>query len=194
MRRARPPVGLQRTVLQDPQSTTVRAFFTTSPLSVFSCLLSSLLSVVFGAGGGDERAAKTHVGEDGGHVHACGALDVHEEAVGRGNKTLELVLAGLGGLRGVKQIFFELFGGRRGRGRAMRSVRARGGRGRGARGTGKGGMRHSQPLRLDGGCVVEKREKDDARRAQTGPTERSDAIGRITERADWTKKKEKKKK
>jgi len=53
------------------------------------------------------------VGEDGGHVHACGALDVHEEAVGRGNKTLELVLAGLRGLRGVKQIFFELGSGRR---------------------------------------------------------------------------------
>ena len=46
--------------------------------------------------------------ENGGDVHAGGALNIHEKAVGGGHKALELVLAGLAGLRGVQQIFFEL--------------------------------------------------------------------------------------
>lgn len=49
-----------------------------------------------------------YVREDGGDVHASGALNIHEKAVGGGHKALELVLAGLAGLRGVQQIFFEL--------------------------------------------------------------------------------------
>jgi hypothetical protein len=44
------------------------------------------------------------VGEDGGDGEAAGALDVHEEGPGRRHEGLELVLAGLGGRVGVKEI------------------------------------------------------------------------------------------
>lgn len=44
------------------------------------------------------------VGEDGGDDEAAGALDVHEEGSGGGNKSLELVLLGLAGRGRVQKI------------------------------------------------------------------------------------------
>ena len=44
------------------------------------------------------------VGEDGGDDEAAGALDVHEEGSGGGDKSLELVLLGLSGRGRVQKI------------------------------------------------------------------------------------------
>jgi len=44
------------------------------------------------------------VGEDGGDGEAAGALDVHEEGSGGGDKVLELVLASLSGCAWVEEI------------------------------------------------------------------------------------------
>jgi hypothetical protein len=46
--------------------------------------------------------------EDGGDLDTAGALDVHEEAVGALNQSLELVLASLIRFGGVEEIVFQL--------------------------------------------------------------------------------------
>ena len=53
------------------------------------------------------RKRRTHTIKNS-HLKATGALDVHEEAVGALNETLELVVSGFGSSVGVKQILFNL--------------------------------------------------------------------------------------
>ena len=49
-------------------------------------------------------ATNLSVRENSGDMKASGALDIHEETVGRLNQSLQLVLGLLVGLRGVEQI------------------------------------------------------------------------------------------
>jgi hypothetical protein len=56
----------------------------------------------------EREKKKTNMREHGGDSIACGALDVHEVAVGGRHQPLHLVLASLGLSAGEEQIVFEL--------------------------------------------------------------------------------------
>jgi len=84
-----------------------------APLSELG-LASSGLAEHGGARGAEHHSGR--VAEHGGDLEAAGALDVHEEGVGRLDETLELVLAGLvlGGR--VQQVVRDRHGGASGKG------------------------------------------------------------------------------
>lgn len=100
-----PPVGWHKTVLQFPHSTTVCAWLKTVVLHK-KATVSQLTGHATGRGCKQENVEKEWGSCS--HVEASRAFHIHEKAVGRLHKPLELVLALLSRRIRVQQVFFNL--------------------------------------------------------------------------------------